>query len=242
MCHGAPVSAFPPPTYGELVEGDVNAYAYGDGEAARRIAVLPDIYGCTPFYRGLCRHLEKQGAYVALVDPFHMFGPLSENTREAAFERRHRVADGLFLDAFLRFTQARNITGVLGFCLGGYYVFELARRGMAASLIGLYGFPQGMPNRDPLPTPFDYLARVTTPFTMLMGENDASVGPENVARLEAMSASAPAMTLKTYTGVGHGFLPELDSDDPHRRDVACDALARIEAQLLGASDVERIRA
>lgn len=233
MCHGAPVAAFPAPLAGIPVSGEVHGYAYGRADARHCIAVLPDIYGCTPFYQGLCRHLAERDAHVILVNPFHEFGPLREPSREAAFLRRHRLQDKNFVDAFQRFADRQEITGVLGFCLGGLYVFELARRGMAAALVGLYGFPAGMPNQDPLPIPFDYLPEVTTPFTMLMGETDMSVGPDLIARLEAMKESVPAMSLTTYPGVGHGFLPMLDSSDPHEREVARDALARVRSALFG---------
>ena len=231
MCHGAAVSAFPEPETPTAFKGVVAGFAFGPDEAARRIAVLPDIYGCNPFYRGLATHLAAMGARVFLVDPFDGLGDLPEATRELAFERRNKVRDKAFVDAFEAFLKHENIDGVIGFCLGGLYVFELARRGVKTGLVGLYGFPQGLPNEDPLPAPFDYLQDVRTPFTMLMGREDASVGAENIEKLDVMDAAAPAMTLKIYDGVGHGFLPFLDSDKPHEKAAADDALAHCEALL-----------
>jgi carboxymethylenebutenolidase len=224
MCHGAPVQAFPKPIAPESITvGDVLAYRF-QNEGGKAVALLPDIYGCNEFYRGLATWLYERGADVYLVDPFAGLGELPEVTREAAFARRGKVMDRQFLDAFETFAASTNIKAVIGFCLGGLYVFELARRGMKAELLGLYGFPQGLPNADALPVPFDYLQGVTQPFTMLMGSEDASVGPDHLVRLSEMVPVAPAMTLRMYPGVGHNFLPLLDSDDPEKRAIAEDAL------------------
>jgi len=226
MCHGAAIDAFPAPAGGESFASQVQGFRFATPRG-KRVAILPDIYGCNDFYRGLAVLLQQNGADVWLVDTFAGLGELPENTREAAFARRDRVRDKTFLDRFEAFAGAEKIGAVIGFCLGGLYVFELARRGLDADLLGLYGFPQGLPNEDPLPVPLDYLPQVKKPFTMLMGRSDESVGADNIARLEAIAQDAPAMDLTIYDGVGHNFLPFLDSDDPRKHAVAVDARDRI---------------
>lgn len=231
MCHGKAVAAFPEPKLGRAFEKQVSGYYYPaeHGQANAKIAILPDIYGCNPFYQGLSLHLQGKGAAVYLVDTFAGLGELPEVTREAAFARRNKVRDKQFLNDFEAFCAEKKVTGVIGFCLGGLYVFELARRQMRADLIGLYGFPQGLANQDPLPAPFDYLTKGgLSPFTMLMGADDQSVGVDNIRKLRAMAGEVPAMTLKVYDGASHDFLPQLDSDDPAKRAAAVDALAILE--------------
>jgi carboxymethylenebutenolidase len=227
MCHGTAIGAFPEPEIPEAFSGRVAGYRFASS-GGRKAAILPDIYGCNDFYRGLATKLRQSGADVWLVDPFAGLGELAERTREAAFARRNKVRDRDFVDRFEAFLREEGIEAVIGFCLGGLYVFELARRGVEVTLLGLYGFPQGLPNQDPVPVPFDYLAEVRQPFTMLMGEQDESVGAANIARLAALEGEVPAMTLKVYPGVGHNFLPLLDSDDPQLQALARDALERIE--------------
>lgn len=234
MCHGKAVVAFPKPTEPATFKSEVNGYHWANPDAKSKIAILPDIYGCNPFYRGLATRFAELGAEVYLVDTFDGFGELPEMTREAAFARRGKVADKEFLDRFEKFVVSKGITGVIGFCLGGLYVFELARRGVQTALIGLYGFPQGLPNQDPLPIPFEYLHAVDTPFTMLLGADDIAVGADNIERLQAMAPSADTMNLTVYQGVGHDFLPLLDSDDAGLREIAKDALAKCDALLLEA--------
>ena len=233
MCLTAAPAAFPTAEMAPFA-GAVAGYRCGSTEAERRIAILPDIYGCSPFYKGLAARYAARGAGVFLVDPFAAFGELPEATREAAFARRHRLADRAFVDRVEQFCGDERITGVVGFCLGGLYVFELARRNAGPALVGLYGFPQGMPNQDPLPVPFDYLAGVRKPFTMLMGADDVPVGLEAIRRLTAMAPEAPAMALTVYEGVGHNFLAGIDdanSADSNSCRIAIEALARMDAAL-----------
>ncbi len=234
MCHGKAVAAFPTPTEPVAFNNRVTGYHWANQNADSKIAILPDIYGCNPFYRGLATRYAQMGADVYLVDTFAGFGDLPEMTREAAFARRGKVADKEFLDRFEAFADSQGITGIIGFCLGGLYVFELARRGMRAALVGLYGFPQGLPNQDPLPAPFEYLHAVDTPFAMLLGADDPAVGADNVKRLQAMVPDVPGMDLTVYDGVGHDFLPLLDSENPAMRATAEDALAICDRLLLAA--------
>ncbi len=236
MCHSKPIAAFPDPTEGEAITGAIQAYRYGPKAAANRIAIIPDIYGYKGFYQGLARYYEEKEASVYLVDPFHGLGDLKEETREEAFARRGKVKDKSFLDDFEAFCSAQEVTGVLGFCLGGLYVFELARRGMNASLVGLYGFPQGLPNQDVLPTPFDYLDEVEKRHVMLMGATDESVGQENILRLSNIAGHNINIVLTVYDGVGHNFLPMLDSKDPTEFAVAQDALSRCDRELLAPQE------
>lgn len=208
------------------------AHDYGCDSAARRIAILPDIYGCNPFYQGFATYLARRDMRAFLVDPFDGLGDLPEISREAAFERRHKVRDAEFIDNFLAFSDAEKVNAVIGFCLGGFYVFELARRNFPGTLVGLYGFPQGMDNQAPLPVPFDYLPDVSKHHVMLMGGRDSSVGPENVARLKTIAEDNRAIDLTVFDESDHGFLADLDSVDPAARAVARQALDLCDAELI----------
>ena len=232
MCHGLAVKAFPKPVLGEAFSHEVAGYHYPVLAAQKRIAILPDIYGCNPFYQGLSQRFVKRGAEVYLVNTFAGLDDLPEATREAAFARRHKVNDKSFLDNLERFCEAKKITGILGFCLGGLYIFELARRNVEMDLVGMYGFPQGLPNDDPVPVPFEYLPSVTKRHVMLMGRNDSSVGPDNISKLERAAEANPTIALTVYDPVGHNFLPEIDSDDAALRAVAENALMQTDAELL----------
>ncbi len=213
MCHGEASAALPDPDAFEPYTSGIQAAVFGAGPARRKVALLPDIYGCNPFYQGLATQLSRCGARVYLVDTFAGLGDLPKATREAAFQRRHRLKDREFVDRFVEFARREGIDGVAGFCLGGLFVFELARRDLDAALVGLYPFPQGLENQDPVPVPFDYLADVTRSHTILVGTDDASLGPEHLERLRGVALASDALDLHVFDGSGHGFLGDLDSDD-----------------------------
>ncbi|MEO0412414.1 MAG: dienelactone hydrolase family protein [Pseudomonadota bacterium] len=232
MCHGAAVSAFPEAYLGEVYDGDIHGYQYGDKNADKHIAIFPDIYGANPLYQGLALYYAQKGARATLLDPFSPLGDLPEATREHAFARRMKLKDKTLMDQLEAYSAKEKVTGIVGFCLGGLYIFELARRNAAPDLVGLYGFPQGLPNDDGIPVPFDYLPTVTRNFTMLMGRLDEPVTTEVMDKLSAIAPDCPAMDLTMYPNAGHGFIADLDSDDPEARAVAEDALKRMDEALL----------
>jgi carboxymethylenebutenolidase len=63
---------------------------------------------------------------------------------------------------------------------------------------------------------------------MLMGEEDESVGAANIARPGRAGGPSAGDDAEGLPGVGHNFLPLLDSDDPQLQALARDALERIE--------------
>ncbi len=231
MCHGAASAYFPAPEPKGSVSGAMESLVFGDSNADKKIVLIPDIYGPNAFYQGLATRLAGKGACVYLVNPFAGLGELPEATREAAFARRHEVRDRQCVDSLEQFCADQGVTGVVGFCLGGSYVFELSRRGARQNLVGFYGFPQGMENQDPLDKPFDYLSTTTTPQLCLMPGQDQSVGVDNVVKLAEVAAANDAIDLHVYTESGHGFLADLDSDDAVLRSNAEQALARCEQAL-----------
>jgi carboxymethylenebutenolidase len=166
----------------------------------------------------------KRDACVFLVDPFAEFGDLPSPSKEAAFARRHKVRDLSYVDALEGFIRRRHVSGVVGFCLGGLFIFDLARRGVSAKMVSLYGFPQGMANQDPLPVPFDYLEGLPASHVALFGEADYLQTPQNLEQLQAIARRTPAFSVKIYPKSGHGFLADLDNEDPLLRSNAQDAL------------------
>lgn len=233
MCHDQAPARLPEAEAGLFQqEGGLAWREFGSNRATASVALLPDIYdGSIPFYRALATQFAAMGLRVYLMEPFHPFGELPEPTREAAFARRGKLKDGAYLDALEGFLQRQEIGGVVGFCIGGLFVFELARRGYRGELVAFYPFPQGLPNQDPLPVPYDYLPDVRIPQLVLLGEEDAVVGAEAVERLSAIARDNPAIDLQCYPHSGHGFLADLDSEDARLRANAEDGLARCQNRL-----------
>lgn len=213
MCHSEPPSVFPRTEPVERIDDGIVAWRFqAEQDVGRRVvAVLPDIYGCNPFYRGFSAYLAAAGVEAWLVDPFAALGELITVSREAAFDRRHQLKDRAYLDLLEAFLVRHGVGGVVGFCLGGLFVFELARRGLRSDLVAYYPFPQGLPNQDPLPVPFTYLETLSSSHTVLIGDQDNLLGPTHLGELERLAGLNPAIRLQVYSGSGHGFLADLDS-------------------------------
>ncbi len=224
MCHTRELSFFGGVGAPSPYAGEVTALRYGDDDAPRRIAVLPDIYGVTPFYQGFSSFLADQGARVDLVNPWEPFGDLPEMTREAAYERRPRIRDRAFCDDVERYLSKQHVETVVGFCIGGNFLLELVRRGYRGDSFAYYPLPWGMPNQDAIDPAFEYMPELAHPVTILMGVEDPLAGPENIERLRSVCTANPALDLHLYEKSGHGFLTDLESEDDALRNNALDAM------------------
>ncbi len=213
MCHINQLSLLADDLAPSPYPGAVSALRYGGEAASRRIALLPDIFGVTPSCKGLACFLSHRGARVYLVNPWEPFGELAEPTREAAWERRHRIRDRSFCDSAGSFLMQERIETVVGFCIGGNFLLEMVRRGYTGCCCAFYPLPWGMPNPEGLQPPFEYMVDLEHEVTILAGEADHLAGPENTRRLRDICRRNPKLDLHLYASSGHGFLADLDSDD-----------------------------
>ncbi len=176
-----------------------------DGPARGAVLVINDVFGRVPFYENLTRRLAAAG-FTAL-DPEYFFrqGPLAEQTREAALERRLRLDNAQALADlnatldWLRDTTGFERLGTIGFCMGGTYVLQLAARRQDLASVCFYGFP-GQVNED-------QRAAVNGPLLGFWGDQDAGVGMDTVEELRrGLEARGVEHELTIYPGLGHGFM------------------------------------
>ena len=231
MCHTNKIEFF-----GELLDysefsGDVNGLVFGGNEAGKRVAVLPDIYGMTDFYKGYASYVAGFGARTYLTNPWSEFGNLPEATREAAYERRHKLRDREHCDHLENFLANEKIEAVVGFCLGGNFVFELARRSYEGTLIAAYPLPWGMANQDEIAPAFEYMPALGKEVTILMGEADHLAGPDNIRKLKDIVVANAKLTMYLYGGSNHGFFTDIDGSDEKLRGNAKAAIDKVTAIL-----------
>tara|TARA_R110000772_G_scaffold207122_1_gene317696 strand:+ start:74 stop:778 length:705 start_codon:yes stop_codon:yes gene_type:complete len=232
MCHDTIPGGLPTPGPYQIKESKGLRYwdfsTNTDSEV--RVALITDIYGCNNFYQSMSTYFAEQGWQSHLIDLFSELGELKEVSREAAFERRHKLNDPLCCDRIAQYIVDNQITALVGFCLGGNYVFELARRNVKTRHIAYYPFPAGLPTEHGLDPAFDYLEQLQTEVTVLIGDADDRVGLDNVTRLKAISESTAALKVKVYPGSKHAFLEDLDSSDPDlKRNAEASLVACLEA-------------
>ncbi|MBN4053401.1 dienelactone hydrolase family protein, partial [Haliea sp. AH-315-K21] len=195
MCHDTTPSSLPTPGKYQLRHSQGLKYwdFSNNTDSDVRVALLTDIYGCNEFYQSMSTLFAAQGWQSHLIDLFSDLGELPEATRDAAFERRHKLHDKKTYNLIAQYILDNKITAVVGFCLGGNFVFELARRNVKVNLIAYYPFPAGLPNQDGLDPAFSYLEQLQTDVTVLIGDDDDRVGLDNVTTLKKISESNAAL-------------------------------------------------
>ncbi len=231
MCHKDGVRFFGRLQKFTKFSDTVDGLSFGKDAAASRVAVLPDIYGLTNFYKGYASYLADFGAQVFLTNPWSEFGELAESTREAAYERRGKLKDREHCDHLETFLSSKKIETVVGFCLGGNFVFELARRGFRGTLIAIYPLPWGMKNQDEITPAFEYMPTLSTKVTIFMGSADHLAGPDNIRELENVVSENGNLTLHLYKGSNHGFFTDIDGEDQKLKLNAKDAIDKINKML-----------
>jgi carboxymethylenebutenolidase len=231
VCHKHKIRFFGELGHYENFSRELDGVVFKDANPGKKIAILPDIYGLTDFYKGYASYVAGFGARTYLTNPWSEFGDLPEATREAAYERRHKLKDREHCDRLEEFLASENIETVIGFCLGGNFVFELARRGFDGTLIAIYPLPWGMANQDEIAPAFDYMPTLDKEVTILMGEADHLAGPDNIQKLKDIVADNPNLTLHLYEGSNHGFFTDIDGDDKKLQGNARDAIDKVSAIL-----------
>ena len=176
-----------------------------EAEPRGAVLVINDIYGRVPFYENLTQRLALAG-FTAL-DPEFFFrqGPLPEQTREAAQERRSHLDGDQALGElsgavdWLRAQTSTGRVGTIGFCMGGTFGLQLAARRDDLATACFYGFPGSLRAEE--------RARINGPVAGFWGDQDAGVGMENVEELRrVLAARGVEHEVTIYPGLGHGFM------------------------------------
>jgi carboxymethylenebutenolidase len=206
----------------ELTEALLPVFEATPEEASRgTVIIVHDIYGAREFYRNLARRFAGVGYTALLPDLFVRQGPLAEDTREAAFERRERFSYPQAIDDLQRLIDAivpkSGNVGTVGFCMGGTLGMLLtARESRVAASVIYYGFPANpTPDANQPWEPLQEAERVQSPLLGFWGDQDHGVGMENVeAYRQALRAGGKTFDFTIYPGLPHGFLA-FDGSKPY---------------------------
>ncbi len=177
------------------------------------IVLIHDIHGPREFYQDMAGRLADEGYLTALPDLFVRQGEMDASQSDARTARQMALDKDLALEdilATVRFVRdqkgAEGPVGVIGFCMGGSLaMLSAGLAGGPDAAVSFYGFPQvrkGWPK-----APMDQVDAVRAPLLLIVGDQDAAVGMDNMAEYEAkLDAANKDYESITYDGVGHGFL------------------------------------
>jgi carboxymethylenebutenolidase len=196
--------------------------ARADGAASRgAVMIVGDIFGArTPFYEHLATLIAAAGLDAIVPEFFFRTGPLPEPSYEAALARKAKLDERQALrdlDQAISWVRDQSDfhgarVGILGFCLGGTFVLDLAATRGDLATVCYYGFPAGPPGPpgDPeraMPKPLDEVDRIQGPLLGFWGDQDERVGQANVeAFARALGERGIDFEHTVFAGLDHGFL------------------------------------
>lgn len=184
------------------------------------VLLISDIYGATPFYRGLAARLAESGFTTALPDYLlHQAGALAQVDRDSAraraatIDQQRAMADVSRVGDWLKQECDVERIGIVGFCLGGTFGFDLTAERSDLVVVSFYGFPDGVPWTNPVPAPWSIIDKISGPILGFWGAEDY-MDMDSVRNFcDELETRNPEFSSHIFSGAGHGFLGALASDD-----------------------------
>jgi len=160
--------------------------------------------------RGYCANLAKEG-YICIAPAFlRAHGITSPELRRKAFTTEARA----IYDDFVEIIGELNVlpkarqgaVGAVGFSNGGYFAALLAATRRVKAAVSYYGAFDGALTQKDLKPMRERFTSASSPFLILAGENDSTIGMQPVRLMEEILKSCGApFELKVYPNTGHDF-------------------------------------
>ena len=184
------------------------------------VVVVPDMFGRSPFYEHLTALLADAGYAVLLVDYFFRQDELTEAGPGPAMARRGQLDETQSVEDIDKArtwlaTRTEDRVGVVGFCMGGTFVLDLASQGADIAGVAYYGFPVPQAAlKQPPPRPIDLVDHLQGPVLAFWGDQDETVGLDNAKDyIERANKVNPQFESEILPGLAHGFLGNADLTD-----------------------------
>jgi carboxymethylenebutenolidase len=205
-------------------------HARPDGMPIAGVVLHPDVGGMRFLFEDMARRLATHGFAVCAFEPF---AGQPDDVRASVESRLAHVKDlddtrqmDIFEAAGNRLIVEDDVTrvSVLGFCMGGHYVFKAAsieRFDAAVAFYGMVRAPEawaGPGHRiDPLAVAADM-----APTLAFFGSNDPFTPADDIEALRVAWKDRPDCEIVVVEGAEHGFVHDPDRDI-HRPDDAAAA-------------------
>jgi carboxymethylenebutenolidase len=216
-------------------------HARPEGVPVAGLVLHPDIMGNRDLFDDMARRLASHGFAVACVEPFARVAQAERDATEAMgrMEWIARLDDATQLGdleaAASHLVVHDDVTtvGLLGFCMGGCYVFKSAHSDWFDRAVAFYGMPvlpsawRGPAVAEPLATVAD-----ACPTLAIFGSADTFTPPADIDALRDAWADRSDCEIVVIEGAEHGFVhaPERPA---HRPDDAAQLWERALAWLAG---------
>jgi carboxymethylenebutenolidase len=174
------------------------------------VLVLHTSGGISEADRGYCGKLAKEG-YICIAPAFlRAHGITSPELRRKSFTSEARSIYDDFVEIIGELNALpkakQGAVGVVGFSNGGFFAGLLAATRQVKAAVSYYGAFDGARTSPDLKPFRERFKSTSSPFLILAGENDATIGLEPVRKMEAILKTCGApYELKLYQNTGHDF-------------------------------------
>jgi carboxymethylenebutenolidase len=199
-----------------------------DGMPVAGVVVHPDIGGLRPLFEDMARRLATHGLAVSVIEPFAGLSEPPGASTEARMAQVKDLDDTQQMDIL---TAAADLlvveddvsrVSVLGFCMGGHYVFKAAsldRFDAAVSFYGMVRTPEGWRGPGHRIEPLDVAAEMV-PTLAFFGSNDPYTPAADIEALRAAWSARTDCEIVVVEGAEHGFVHDPDRDVHRPEDAA----------------------
>jgi carboxymethylenebutenolidase len=194
------------------------------------VLVMHTSGGISEADRGYCANLAREG-YICQAPAFlRAHGINSPELRRKAFTSEARPIMEDFreiVEEMQAMPQARKGAAcVVGFSNGGYFAALIASGGRVKAAVSYYGTFTGANTDKNLDKMRERWKAGSSPFLILAGEGDTTIGADTPRRLETIIKGVGApYELKMYPGAGHDF-DRSGTTGPNNAAAAADAWQR----------------
>jgi carboxymethylenebutenolidase len=208
------------------------ALAQAPGGEDVGVVIVPDVRGLYRFYIELAERFAAAGHPAIAFDPFGRTAGTGERPEDFDYAPHLQQttvgqvqADMAAAVAALRERAAVQAVVAVGFCFGGFQVFQAAAN-PALGLAGVVGFYGILAPRFGAPAPADLASEVRVPVLGLFGGEDHAIPEDDVHAYErALAAAGVDHEIVVYPGAPHSFFDRKarefagESEDAWRRTV-----------------------
>jgi carboxymethylenebutenolidase len=213
-----------------LVDGhDVPVvHARPDGMPVAGVVLHPDVGGLRPLFEDMARRLATHGLAVSVIEPFAGLSEPPGSTTEARMAQVKELDDTQQMDMltaaadFLVVEDDISRVSVLGFCMGGHYVFKAAsldRFDAAVSFYGMLRTPEAWRGPGHRIEPLEVAADMV-PTLAYFGSNDPYTPAGDIEALRAAWSGRTDCEIVVVEGAEHGFVHDPDREVHRPEDAA----------------------
>lgn len=202
-------------------------HARPDGMPVAGVVLHPDIGGLRPLFEDMARRLATHGLAVVSVEPFASQPADALTSIEARMGAVQHLGDEQQMAILTAAADLMVVEddvarlSVLGFCMGGHYVFKAASIDRFDAAIAFYGMlrtPDNWQGPGHRIQPLDVAAQMC-PTLAIFGDNDPWTPAADISALREAWSGRDDCEIVIVEGAEHGFVH--DPDRPvHRADEA----------------------